>query len=171
MTGTTTNRAAKSGQIGLEDRGYEFESNMFINANKETINSDPEVGFIANGGQILDVSLKDVFKDPDNYNFELKENSPAINAGKEIAGEKGTRDAGAIPYGEEWHIDYSPKKYGDTNCDGVVDLSDIIEISLCYGAIDGDESYNARCDMNFDGVINEKDTELSYQNYLECEKG
>ena len=37
MTGTTTNRAAPAGQIGLEDRGYEFEKNMFINANNETI--------------------------------------------------------------------------------------------------------------------------------------
>ena len=53
----------------------------------------------------------------------------------------------------------------------MVDLADIVEISLCYGASDGDDTYNARCDMNFDGVINEKDTELAYQNYLECEKG
>lgn len=169
MTGTTTNRAAPAGQIGLEDRGYEFEKNMFINANNETIKSDPEAGFISNGGCILNVSLEDVFCDPKNYNFELKENSPAINAGKKIPGKADTEDVGAVPYGKTWHIDYSPKAYGDINCDGEVTLADIIEISLCYNATDGDDNFKPRCDMNFDGVINEKDTELAYKNYVELE--
>jgi hypothetical protein len=46
---------------------------------------------------------------------------------------------------------------GDTNNDGIVNESDVAEITNLFGARIGDPKYNGRVDCNRDGTIDELD--------------
>lgn len=99
--------------------------------------------------------------DPENEDFTLTEQSAARGAGVQIPFESAsTLDAGAVPYGEKWHINYAPHSYGDVNCDGKIDVSDAAQILSLNKKTRGDKLFNSRADMNFDGVIDEKDAQI-----------
>ncbi len=99
--------------------------------------------------------------DPENEDFTLTEQSAARGAGVQIPFESAsTLDAGAVPYGEKWHINYAPHSYGDVNCDGNIDVSDAAQIQSLNKKTRGDKLFNSRADMNFDGVIDEKDAQI-----------
>lgn len=129
-------------------------SHMFIEPNAD----DPLFG---NGGKLIK-NIEDAgMTDPENYKFELKENSPAIGAGEQIPWEKtDTTDAGAIPYGKSWHINYAPHPFGDINCDGKIDAADVSQLTRLLNVKKDDETFKSRADMDFNGVIDEKDMEL-----------
>ena len=129
-------------------------SHMFIEPNAD----DPLFG---NGGKLIK-NIEDAgMTDPENYKFELKENSPAIGAGEQIPWEKtDTTDAGAIPYGKSWHINYAPRPFGDINCDGKIDAADVSQLTRLLNVKKDDETFKSRADMDFNGVIDEKDMEL-----------
>ncbi|MHA2610392.1 MAG: Ig-like domain-containing protein [bacterium JZ-2024 1] len=51
----------------------------------------------------------------------------------------------------------SPFASGDVNLDGVIDESDLLEVSFYFGVTSSDAEYEVRRDVNLDGVINEAD--------------
>ena len=71
-----------------------------------------------------------------------------------------TTDAGAIPYGKSWHINYAPRPFGDINCDGKIDAADVSQLTRLLNVKKDDETFKSRADMDFNGVIDEKDMEL-----------
>ena len=140
--------------IPYRDKAKPENNYMFIEPNA----GDPLFG---DGGKLLDDINEAGMIDPLNYKFELTEGSPAIGAGQQIPWEKAdTTDAGAIPYGETWDIKYAPHRYGDVNCDDKVDSVDIALVNALCTVKRGSELYNERADMDFNGVIDEKDIVL-----------
>lgn len=162
----STRQWLKVGDSAESRGGYSYSRNLFIPYSDDKM---PENSFMfiepnaddplfGKGGKMIR-NINDVgMKNPENYEFELTENSPARGMGVQIAWESvDTTDAGAIPYGEEWHIDYSPFPYGDVNCDKKVDAADIAKINLLLTVKEGNVSFNERADLDFNGVIDERD--------------
>lgn len=149
-----------------EDRGYDFESNVFLNITDKEVVSNPVTGLLSKGGKSHKTDLTDVFVDAKNYDFRLKDGSVAIDAAHTIPEEElPTEDAGAIPYGENWDITYDPHPYGDIDCDGLVTLKDFVAQSSVFGKERSDERYTERADMNFDGTVNDADAVLLAEQY------
>lgn len=149
--------------------GYSYGKNMFIPYSDDKkpensfmfIESNASDPLFGNGGKLINNIKEAGMKNPEKYEFELTENSPARGMGEQIPWESAdTTDVGAIPYGEKWHIDYSPFPFGDVNCDNKVDAADLAVLNLIFGAKDGDSDFKCRADLNFDGVIDQKDAAL-----------
>ena len=132
-----------------------YKKNAFIPSNPEEVNirkgqeEGEEYENFDEAGLVLDGIL-----------LKMNGDSPLKNAGMQMPEEREyTGYVGAIPYGGDWHIDYSPHKFGDVDCDDVIDIADSMLVSKKIGKKDGEEGYNTRCDLNFDGVIDEADLE------------
>jgi hypothetical protein len=51
----------------------------------------------------------------------------------------------------------SPQSLADANVDGEVDSSDLELLTAAYGTSQGDPAFDARVDLNHDGVIDLRD--------------
>ena len=97
----------------------------------------------------------------DGIVMKLESYSPVRNAGIQMPEERrNTLDVGAVPFGESWHINYSPYPFGDVNCDNIIDVADIMMVSKLRGCDKTSSSYNTRCDLNFDGIIDSGDLDI-----------
>lgn len=135
--------------------GYVQEANMYIASNPDVDLDLTDYSFNKGFGF---KSFSEAGVDWDGKIFTLNKNSVGVNSGVQIpAEEEDTTYIGAVPYGTQWHIDYSPYPYGDVNCDGNVDLADLALIAEAKGVKEGEKNYNTRCDMNFDDIIDDKD--------------
>ncbi len=140
--------------------GWEYERNMFIPTNGQTMASDASA--LDGGGILAETYEKAGIPGLPEGKIELTSDSPAINKGVEIYGEASqTTTIGPLAEGETWHIDYSPYPYGDVNCDNVVDETDVFAIMQAQNTKLGDEEYKSRADLNFDGDIDEEDVQLA----------
>ncbi len=55
---------------------------------------------------------------------------------------------------------------GDVNKDNVIDIMDAVEIANSFGVHTDDANYNRNADINFDGVVDEKDFAFVESNYM-----
>ena len=161
----------KVGDSGESRGGFSYSNNMFIPYRDESapqnshmfIQPNQDDPLFANGGKLVE-NIEDAgMKNPKSYNFELRKDSPAIGMGEQIPWESvDTTDAGAIPYGETWRIDYAPHAYGDVNCDGKTDVADLAVINSLKNVTESNPKFNERADMNFNGKIDEDDIDLLF---------
>ena len=148
---------------------YDCRTNLIIPYNDGT---NPKVagngdGLLDNGGFTLD-SLEQAGiltkKNADGLlTFVLSENSPLRGRGTQIDWEASdTTDLGAVPYGEDFITVYGPYNYGDVNCDGKIDALDVALVSSRLGTVPNSENQDMsnRCDLNFNGIIDEEDIRL-----------
>jgi len=145
------------------DQGWRLENNIFIASNpKETTIVDNPVG---GTGYYY---MEDAGVEKIGEVMYLKEDSPACGGGVQIKEERrDTTDIGAVPYGEKWHINYAPYPYGDVNCDKTVDLTDVMITAENHGMTSEEkEKFNSRCDLDFNGVIDESDLKLLSELYI-----
>ena len=149
---------------GRNTVGAEFESNMFIPTNGQTMKED---AFALDKGGILCESCEDAgIPGLTERKYEISENSPAIGAGTEILGEEyQTTTIGPLAAGEKWDLKYSAYAYGDINCDGKVDAEDVFAVISSRGKIKGDDGYISRADLDFNGVIDDTDVQIITNEY------
>ena len=134
------------------------EGNMYIPSNPDA--SEPDLTSQNYNKGFFFRTLEDAKVNWDGEILTLAEGSVGIDKGVQVPWEeKDINYIGAVPYGEKWHIDYGVYPYGDTNCDNKINLSDLSKIATLKGEKEGTEGYKNRCDMNFDGIIDEKDIE------------
>ena len=83
------------------------------------------------------------FLDPENFNFDLSDVSPCINAGNpnQLDSDGSISDIGAKPYNSQYCF-----LSGDTNNDGVVNVIDVVDLVNCI-------LFSQNCTICFD--INE----------------
>ena len=83
------------------------------------------------------------FLDPENFNFDLSNVSPCINAGNpnQLDSDGSISDIGAKPYNNQYCF-----LSGDTNNDGVVNVIDVVDLVNCI-------LFSQNCTICFD--INE----------------
>ncbi len=137
--------------------------NGWIHDNNAFIASNPDVQMpekIVNGGFGFG-TMEEAGVSFDGFCMYLTEDSPLRGKGFQIKTERrDTTDMGAVPFGKVWHIEYGPRPEGDANCDKAVDAADLMQIGKLQGKVKGDDGYNSRCDLDLNGVINEKDIEI-----------
>jgi len=98
-----------------------------------------------------------LFVDPDNGDFRLQADSPAIDAGVDVGLLKDF-DGNPIPYGSA--PDIGAYEYGsallkyDVNGDGYVNIQDV---QCCVNHISGTQDWGSAADVNKDGKVNEND--------------
>ena len=165
----TVRQWLRVGDSGESRGGFSYSNNMFIPYKDESkiensrmfIEPNPDDPLFGKGGKLIN-DIKDAgLKDAENYNFELEKDSPAIGMGEQIPWEKAdTTDAGAIPYGKKWSIRYAPYPYGDINCDNRIDSVDISTVHALKAVKKDDAEFIVRADMDFNGVIDERDMSL-----------
>lgn len=144
--------------------GFYHEANMYIASNPEEVELNLDAPTYTN--RMGYYSLEEAGLTLNGNVMELQEGSKGRGAGLQIETERrDTTDLGAVPYGENWHIAYSPFAFGDLNCDRVVDLKDIMLMAQEQGNIAGEKTY--RFDMNFDGKIDDRDLALLWAQYAE----
>lgn len=156
----------KIGQVGDGIKGWQYNTNLYAPYyDSEHADMFPKIDtddtFFNNGGILTDIE-KIGFKDMKNYNFELSFDSIARGKGTAILGEdESVKDLGAVPYGETFSIRYAPHAYGDINCDGVIDNRDTALVLKNVGTKEGDKNYDARCDVDFNGKVDENDVAVT----------
>lgn len=137
-------------------QGFEHKSNAFIASNPENVTLNEN----SPGGKAF-YTLEDAGVVLDNEVMYLTEDSPIRGSGMQIETEKrDTSDIGAVPYGEKWQIDYSPHSFGDVNCDGEINLTDIMMLAEKIGTVSSSEDYKSRYDLNFDGKVDDADLDI-----------
>lgn len=154
----------KTGEFLAPNGGYGFYSgnNLCIASNP----TDVEVVKETEEGWGYS-TLEDAGVEFDGELMTLTENSPGRGAGIQVEIEEcDTTDVGAVPYGEKWDIRYGVFAHGDVNCDGAVDLADVAYLSERIGADVNADDYSYRCDLDFNGIIDENDLKLLSDNYF-----
>ena len=165
----------KAGQAYTSGRGVKFSNNMLVSG--LNIEGSKEIGDISvsyaprtayvnepiDDNGIYKESIEQVgFKDWKNGNFELTAESAARGAAVQLDyTDENTTDMGAIPYGEKWKLTAGPYLEADINLDGKVTISDIAEIA--YKNNSGE--YGLRADLDYNGVVDEKDLEIIMEIY------
>lgn len=163
----------KKGQAFTTARGIYFGHNMLIsgldvqNDPGTTVSVPPEQPYIhepivANGGIYTDSIDKVGFKNWRQGDFSLTEESIAIGKGVQMeCSEERTADLGAIQYGQAWRITAGPFALGDVNADGKIDAADI----AAAGANIGEQDFAVRADVDYNGVVDEKDIKIITEQY------
>lgn len=136
---------------------YDTRNNIFVQSNPDKAKQNENVW----GGKGF-VSFEDAGIEWNGSEMYIKENSPCIDAGEQIWFEKrDTTDAGAIPYGGKWKINAGNYPLGDADRNGAVDIADVMTISKSIGKTKIDDDFDSKSDMNFDGIIDEKDLQYA----------
>ena len=150
----------KPGAVILDSIGFEFDHNMYA-PSVDNLWYTPG-GVTGKDGIDLQGPSQIGFKDPNNFNFELTENSSARGKGVEIPYEPdSSTDLGAIPYGTKYKpLEVGPRPFGDANLDNKVDAMDLAYINLKVGFAKNDKGYDNFCDLDFNGVIDKNDVDI-----------
>lgn len=141
----------------------------WIHKNNICVSSNPGESNLVRESEEADAydTLEDAGIVMNGIAMQLTENSPARGTGIQIADEeRDTTDIGAVPYGENWDIRYGVYQSGDVNSDGKIDLEDVAYLSERIGIKDEDDSFPYRCDLDFNGVIDENDLQLLGSEYF-----
>jgi hypothetical protein len=64
------------------------------------------------------------------------------------------------PSSEDWEIFHKASLAGDVNEDGQVNVVDLTLVSLAYGSLEGEPSYNPSADINKDGIVDMRDLRI-----------
>jgi len=103
------------------------------------------------------IAANPLFVDPENGNFHLRPDSPAIDAGVDV-GLSEDFDGDPVPYGSA--PDIGAYEYGsallkyDVNGDGYVNIQDV---QCCVNHMLGTQDWESAADVNKDGKVNEGD--------------
>ncbi len=149
----------KPGEFVPRDKngqGWMHRNNLFIPSNPGEVElvKESETGKSYESFEEAGITM-------DGMVWKLDADSKARGAGVQIEGEiRDTTDIGPVPYGERWDIRFGVFKTGDVNSDRKVDLEDVAYLSERIGTSAADENYSYRCDLDFNGVINENDLQL-----------
>lgn len=158
--------ATESGRVTA---GFEFESNMFIPTNGQTVKDGATV--LDNGGVLCKDYKEAGIEGITEQKYEITEDSPAIGKGTEILGDKfKTTDIGPLSPNEKWEIKYSAHAFGDINCDGKIDADDVFAVANAKGKNYGEDGYSSRADLNFDGVVDNDDVQIVTNEYAKSVK-
>lgn len=148
------------------ENSHNFDTHAVLYKNNAFIPSNPEETEIKKGQE--EGEEYETFEQAGLYLegiiLKMKGDSPLKNSGMQMPEEREyTKYVGAVPYGGNWHINYSPHSLGDVDCNGTIDIADSMLVSKNIGIKDGQKGFNTRCDLNFDGTIDEVDLEIALE--------
>ncbi|MGL5086560.1 MAG: cellulose binding domain-containing protein, partial [Clostridium sp.] len=135
--------------------GANFGITITNNTNADISNWNLEFNF---DKAILSMSDVNITSNGNKYNISAKPWNNTIKKGEKLTLSGGC--VGGVKNLTLYNIKFSPNPVAppvvlaeDINCDGVVNKADLDMVSALYNIKQGDSKFNAKCDINKDGII------------------